>query len=216
MARPRSGIQERIVAAARERFRAQGVDGASLREIARDAATNIGMVVYYFPTKDDLFLAVVEEVYGAVVRDMETILNAEGSARERLRGAFIRLGRASDRELEVIQLVLRESLSSSKRLRSILARFMRGHIPLLMATITDGIRRGELDGALPAPLVLIAAIGLGALPQIARRALGDGPPFAGLPGVEELAELSTSLLFRATGAPRPRGRGRAAPRGPRR
>jgi AcrR family transcriptional regulator len=35
-----------------------GVDGASLREIAREAGTNIGMVVYYFATKDDLFLAV--------------------------------------------------------------------------------------------------------------------------------------------------------------
>ena len=201
MARPRSDIQERVVAAARKRFRAHGVDGASLREIARDAATNIGMVVYYFPTKDELFLAVVEEVYPGVVRDLAAILNAEGSARERLRGAFVRLGRASDLELEVIQLVLRESLSSSVRLRRILARFMRGHVPLIVATITDGVRRGELDGAIPVPFILIAAIGLGALPQIARRALGGAAPFAGLPGAEELAELSTRLLFRAVGAP---------------
>src|SRR4029077_6434218 len=57
MARPRSDIQPRIVRAARERFLAEGVDGASLRTIASDAGTNVGMVFYYFPTKDDLFLA---------------------------------------------------------------------------------------------------------------------------------------------------------------
>jgi AcrR family transcriptional regulator len=208
MGRPRSGIQERIVAAARTRFRAHGVDGASLREIARDADTNIGMVVYYFPTKDDLFLAVVEEVYAGVVRDMAAILDTEGSARERLRGAFVRLGRASELELEVIQLVLRESLSSSARFRRILARFMRGHVPLIMATITDGVRRGELDSTIPVPFILIAAIGLGALPQIARRVLSGAPPFAGLPGVEDLADLSTRLLFGAAG---PAGQHRSRP-----
>ena len=62
MARPRSDIQKRIVLAARTRFLADGVDGASLRHIARAARTSIGMVYYYFPTKDDLFLAVVEEL----------------------------------------------------------------------------------------------------------------------------------------------------------
>ena len=207
MARPRSDIQDRIVAAARRRFRAHGVDGASLREIASDAATNIGMIVYYFPTKDDLFLAVVENVYAGIVRDLSSILGADRSARERLRAAFLRLGQASDVELEVIQLVVREGLSSSARLRRILARFMRGHVPLVIATIADGVRRGELDAAIPAPLILIATIGLGALPQIARRALGKLPAFVGLPGAEELADLSVRLLFRAVGAPaRPRAR----------
>ena len=204
MARPRSDIQDRLVEAARGRFLAHGVDGASLREIARDARTNIGMIVYYFPTKDDLFLAVVEEVYAGVVRDMTDILGAGGSARQRLRGAFVRLGKASDLELEVIQLVVREGLSSSTRLRRILARFMRGHVPLLVATIAEGIRRGEFDATIPPPFILIAAMGLGALPQLARRAARSIPFFASLPNAEELADLSVRLLFRAVGAPPPR------------
>ena len=135
MARPRSDIQPRIVEAARGRFLAQGVDGASLREIARDAGTNIGMIVYYFPTKDDLFLSVVEDVYAKLVHDLAQILGAERTARERLRDAFVRLGTASDLELEVMQLMAREAMSSSARLRRILARFMRGHVPLVMATV---------------------------------------------------------------------------------
>jgi AcrR family transcriptional regulator len=201
MARPRSDIQQRVVEAARARFLAHGVDGASLREIARDAGTNIGMVVYYFPTKDDLFLAVVEEVYAGIVRDLGQILGRDGSARERLRGAFLRLGNASPLELEVIQLVAREALSSSVRLRRILARFMRGHIPLLLVTIADGLKGGELDPTIPAPMILLAAVGLGALPQLARHALASMPLFASLPSAEAMADLSIRLLFRAVGAP---------------
>jgi AcrR family transcriptional regulator len=200
MARPRGDIQDRIIEAARGRFLAQGVDGASLREIARDAGTNIGMVAYYFPAKDDLFLAVVEGVYSGVVSDMAVILGAEGSARDRLRGLFVRLGKASDLELEVIRLVVREGLSSSTRLRRIVARFMRGHVPLLAATVSEGIRTGEFDATIPVPLILIATMGLGALPQIARRAARSIPVFASLPDTDELADLSLRMLFRAVGA----------------
>jgi AcrR family transcriptional regulator len=211
MGRPRSDIQPRIVEAARARFLSEGVDGASLREIARDAGTNIGMVVYYFPSKDDLFLAVIEEVYAGVVDDMEKILAPGRPARERLRGAFLRLGSASDLELDVVQLMAREGLSSSNRLRRIVARVMRGHVPLVMAAISDGIRDGEFAADVPAPLVLLATLGLGALPQIARRVSRSWPIFSSLPASARLADVSIELLFRAVGASKtasPRARAR--------
>jgi AcrR family transcriptional regulator len=200
MGRPRSDIQPRIVEAARARFLAEGVDGASLREIARDAETNIGMIVYYFPSKDDLFLAVIEEVYAGVVRDMKEILAPGRPARERLRGAFLRLGSTSDPELDVIQLMAREGLSSSNRLRRIVARVMRGHVPLVLAAISDGIRDGEFDAKVPAPVILLATLGLGALPQMARRVSRSWPLFPALPASARLADLSIELLFRAVGA----------------
>jgi AcrR family transcriptional regulator len=200
MVRPRSDIQPRIVASARARFLAEGVDGASLREIARNAHTSIGMILYYFPTKDDLFLAVVEEVYAGLVADMAEILGARATARERLRSTFVRIGRASNLELEVIRLMAREGLSSSKRLRRILARFMRGHVPLVLATVADGVRDGEFDATIPVPLIFLAVLGLGALPQIARRASRSLPIFAGLPDASRLADLSAGILFDAVGA----------------
>lgn len=203
MGRPPSGIRPRIVEAARARFLADGVEGASLRQIARDAGTNIGMIVYYFPTKDDLFLAVVEEVYAAVVRDLAAILQVGAPARERLRDAFVRLGSASALELQVIRLVAREALSSSTRLDRVVARFMRGHVPLLLATIADGVRNGELDGGVPLPLIVLACFGLGALPQLARQAAGAVPLFAALPDAPSLADMSIDILFRAVGASSP-------------
>ncbi len=231
MARPRSDIRPRIVDAARTRFLADGVDGASLREIAREAGTNIGMIVYYFPSKDDLFLSVIESVYEKILADIATALVADAPARERLRRALVRLGRVSDHELEVIRLLSREALLSSTRFSRIVARFMRGHVPLIMKTIADGIRDGEFDGSVPPTLLLVSVMGMGGVPQLVRRALPGIPPFSTLPGPEDLADRTLELLFRAvgrhapetaartttkerhrTGAPAPRTRKPARPR----
>lgn len=203
MARPRSDIRPRLVEAARARFLAHGVDGASLREIAGDAATHIGMVSYYFPTKDELFLAVVEETYGGLTADLEILLARNDTTHERLRAAFVRLGNASERELDVMRLIAREALSSSTRRERIVERFLRGHLLALFRALRAGVRDGELDAALPTPFLALAVMGLGGLPQLLRRAVGEVPGLGRLPKPEALADLSLEVLQRAVGsAPR--------------
>jgi AcrR family transcriptional regulator len=200
MARPRSDIQPRIVRAARARFLESGVDGASLRTIAADAGTNVGMVFYYFPTKDDLFLAVIEEVYAKLLDDLRVALAGDDPVRARLERVFARIGRASDDELTVIRLVVREVLLSSERFGRVFARMQVGHVGMILSTLAEGVERGEIDARLPPPLLLLSSLGLGALPQFVRRAAGDRAPFATLPDPEALAHASGELLFRAIGA----------------
>jgi len=212
MARPRSDIAPRIREAARRCFLADGVDGASLRTIAREARTSIGMVSYYFPTKDDLFAAVVEEVYGALVADLGRCLDPALPVRERLRRAVVRLGEASAVELDVMRLVLREALVSSARLERLLGRFQRGHLALLAATMADGVAAGELDAELPPPVLLVATMAMVGLPAILRRVLGDRAPVGRLPRGEELAPLLVDVLYRGIGARPPARRRRRAAR----
>lgn len=204
MARPRTDIAPRIVGAARKRFLDEGVDGASLRTIARDANTNVGMIYYYFPTKDDLFLAIVEEKYGALLLELEQFLSAEGTTRDRLRKVFARIGALSSEEADVVRLIVREALVSSARLDRLLERFSRGHLPMLFAAITEGVQRGELVGDVPTPLLTIAMLGAGVLPQIFRRVAGERAPiFANLPSGEALAELMLKVIYDGVGAARP-------------
>lgn len=212
MARPRSDIDLRILHAARALFLSEGVDGASLRAIARAARTNLGMISYYFASKDDLFLAVVEEVYAKLLRDLEDVLALPMPLADRLRRVSIRLGTMTDDEVAVVRLVVREALLSSKRFRRLLSRFKRGHISLLVSSLTRAVQDGEVDGATPVPLMLGGLFGTIALPQLIRRVAAADLPFP-LPGVEETAELGTRVLFRGVG-----GDGVAEPRraGPRR
>jgi AcrR family transcriptional regulator len=201
MARPRSDIEPRIVHAARRRFLREGVDGASLRTIAKDAGTSIGMVYYYYPKKDDLFFAVVEETYGKLLADMTRALEPDAPIEERIRRLYTRVGAVSDAELATVQLIVREILVSSARLRRLVARFERGHIPLVIGTLADGVRDGSVDPALPLPLLLLCAVSIGAVPQLVRRAMGKQSPFAGLPEGDALAELLVRVLFRGIGTP---------------
>ena len=210
MARPRSDIQHRVVRAARDRFLAEGVDGASLRTIAQDAGTNVGMVFYYFPTKDDLFLAVVEEVYGKLIADLGAVLGREAPLPARLEAVFARLGRASDDELAVVRLVVREALLSHERFGRVFARAQTGHVAMVLAALAEGVQAGVVDASIPLPLLLLATVGLGALPQLVRRAAGDRVPFSTLPEPEALAKASVRLLMRAIGGST--GRGASAPR----
>jgi AcrR family transcriptional regulator len=198
MARPRSDIDRRIVRAARARFLADGVDGASLRAIARAARTNVGMITYYFPAKDDLFLAVVEEVYAALLRDFEAILAGEAAFGERVRRISLRVGALTDHELEVVRLVVREALVSSSRFRRLRARFQRGHIPLAVAALAQGVERGELDGSLPMPVLLGCMLGISGAPQILRRILAPELPFE-LPSAEETARIAAQVLLHGAG-----------------
>jgi AcrR family transcriptional regulator len=200
MARPRSDIEPRIVTAARRRFLEQGVDGASLRTIAKDAGTSIGMVYYYFKTKDDLFFAVVEEVYVKLLSDMMRALEPNAPVEERIRRLYERVGAVTDSELVTVQLIVREVLVSSSRLRRLIARFQRGHIPLVLAALADGMQEGSVDATLPPALLLLTTLAVGAVPQFVRRAAGKRAPFADLPAGDALAPILVRVLFHGIAA----------------
>ena len=195
MPRPRSDIDQRLVTAARASFLKEGVDGASLRAIAKKARTSLGMVTYYFATKDDLFLAVVEDVYAKFLHDLETILSREGPLAPKLRALSLRVAAMSDHELDVVRLVLREALLSPLRFRRVFERFKRGHVAMLVGALSAAIEAGEIDGTIPMPVLLGSVFGVIGVPQIVRRAVGADLPFL-MPTPEETADAATRVLFR--------------------
>lgn len=202
--RQRTGLDVRIRRAARERFLLHGVDGASLREIAADAGTSVGMVHYYFQNKEGLFLQVVEEVYAGLLEDLGRVVAADDSVEARVEQLFDRFARIDDEELVLIRLVLREVLVSSSRRATIVERFSRGHLPLLARLLLEGTREGKLDAALgPVPL-LLGMVSLALLPQVFGRLageLGKDSPFV-LPEPQELAQALSQLFLRGA-RPRP-------------
>lgn len=200
MARPRTDIRPRILRAARQRFRENGVDGASLRAIARDAKTSIGMIYYYFPTKDDLFFAVVEESYEKILADLERVLAPEGTIEQRLVRLYERIADASDEEVETVRLVAREALLSSARRDRLAQRFTRGHVGLILRTVMEGVKEGAFDSKRHPVVLLLATFSLAFPPQILRRLIGDRLPLPAAPAGKALARELVDVLFRGVGA----------------
>jgi AcrR family transcriptional regulator len=212
MPRPRSDIAPRILAAARGRFLAEGVDGAALRAIAEDAGTSIGMIYYYFPTKDDLFLAVVEEVYLGLLADLEAAVHGARPVRARIAALYARLGALCEDEQAVVRLVVREALTSPARLERLIDRFRRGHVPLLVGLVRDGFAAGVFEPTLPPALVLVALGALGGVGQLMMRALSARFDVGRAPAAAALPPLLVDVLLEGVGprASRPAPRGRAA------
>jgi AcrR family transcriptional regulator len=201
MARPRSDIAPRLVHAARQRFLEDGVDGASLRQISKEAGTNLGMLYYYFKTKDELFLAVVEEVYAGLVRDLHHALDPAKPFEDRVRDLYARLGRLSDDEFVVLRLVAREAMVSSERLGRVLARFREGHIADVLRTLADGWQSGQIRQDLEPAALLPCLAGLAFGLVLARR-VGDAaragdaePPWPPAPP-SEVARTAADLVLR--------------------
>jgi AcrR family transcriptional regulator len=209
MARPRSDIGPRILAAARARFLHDGVDGASLRDIARDAGTSLGMIHYYFAAKDELFLAVVEEAYARFSADIVAIMARDGTLEERVRALCGRVAAASDAEFDILRLVVREVLVSSERRRMLMARFLRGHVPPVLGALVAARADGEIASEHPVPAAALALLAVAIFPQLLRRAIGDERAPLPLPPPAELADGLATVLFEGlrprTGGKRRRG-----------
>jgi AcrR family transcriptional regulator len=66
----------RILHSALELFSAHGIDGASIREVAKGAGVSLAMVHHYFGSKDDLHRAVIESMYAELATMREMLLEA--------------------------------------------------------------------------------------------------------------------------------------------
>jgi AcrR family transcriptional regulator len=75
-----------VVAAARQRFENHGYKGTSVADIAGDVGVNTGSIHWYFPTKDDLFAAVVAQIAAESREIVDAALSAGQSPMDALVG----------------------------------------------------------------------------------------------------------------------------------
>lgn len=67
--------EQKIMAAARRVFLAQGFDGARIRQIADEAGVNLALVNYYFTSKEDLFKRIYLETFHTFLGRLAQLLN---------------------------------------------------------------------------------------------------------------------------------------------
>ena len=87
--------RQRILDAARKRFRYYGVRKTTMQEIARDAGVAVGTLYLYFKDKDDLLVAGTEEYVTRHRQQAEAILASDASAADKLRRSVVDRFRAS-------------------------------------------------------------------------------------------------------------------------
>lgn len=76
---------EKILSAARKLFEQKGFDQTSVRDIANLADVNVALINYHFESKENLFLAILEESLDATRMKLTTIIDSSEAAEEKLR-----------------------------------------------------------------------------------------------------------------------------------
>jgi AcrR family transcriptional regulator len=200
----------RLLAAAAHEFALAGFEGASVDTISVAAGYAKGTIYNYFPSKEELFLAVVEE---ASAQAAATGLAArDASARERLRATLAGFCDWASQQDSLARVLVRECLMGTPGLYP---RVIGAEWPLttrLEAIIAEGMTDGKLRGDVPADLLALAVAGLTDLALAQHWATGTRPALA------EIPDLVLTLLCRPGparfGADRAANQGGDGPRDP--
>jgi AcrR family transcriptional regulator len=178
----------RLLDAAAGEFGRVGLERANIDAISVAAGYAKGTVYNYFDSKEELFLAVVEEASARAAA--AAAVSAEAPARQRLRAtlaAFCAWARAHEAFARVL---VRECLMGTPTLH---ARVISAEAPFtdeLTAILADGARRRQLRADLPAEQLALAIAGLTDLALAQHWSSGGNEP-----PLEEIPELVLRVVL---------------------
>lgn len=193
--------RRQILDAALTCFARRGFHQATINQICTEAGLSTGAVYRYFPSKNDLILAIAEEDRGALLQALDSVGEQAGFQARMRAVAHVWLERIAERDRALIAEVLAEAARDPSLGRR-LAQVDRPLRAVISEAVQTGQARGEVDPALDeeAAVRLVMA----ALDGMALRLL----LFEALEPAQALAD--SELLFERFFAPRQGSRRRSA------
>jgi AcrR family transcriptional regulator len=188
------GTRERILEAAVAVFSAKGYRAAAVDDIVRASDTSKGSFYHFFPSKEGIFLALVDQLTGLLANRVESAIAEEHGALRKVDAALATVLTlfAEHRTLARLLLVEAAGLGHGFDRKLIeahgkLARIIQGHL-----------ERAIAEGSIPPIDAELAAYAwLGAIHEVVVRWLYTGQPeplTAALP-------VLRAMLLRSIGAP---------------
>jgi AcrR family transcriptional regulator len=135
-----------LVAAARRAFTERGVVATSVADIVRAAGVAQGTFYLYFETKDDVILAVVEDIAEQILAAISADLSRPDLSPAGQLGAFSRILTSLSQNSSLADVADFIHRPENQRLHDRFAEhFLPGLVPLIERTIADGVADGSFD-----------------------------------------------------------------------
>lgn len=138
--------REKVLQAARDLFIERGYEGATIRDIARAAGMSTGAVFASFADKTELFDAILNDDFAALLDPMQDAFAASTTAKEALVGMFGAAYRAHSAQLPLIQAALAASWTRTPEAERLRRETLRPIRSLVVQALERGVERGELAG----------------------------------------------------------------------
>jgi len=133
-----------LLDAAEIEFAAKGLAGARVDVIAEEAAANKRMLYYYFGSKDDLYVAVLERAYGAMREREKALKLTDLDPLEAIKRLVEFKFDYYEENPRIIPLLAAENMNDGKYLRR--SRRLRDMHLLLVDMLCDILAAGERKG----------------------------------------------------------------------
>jgi TetR/AcrR family transcriptional regulator len=154
--------RERIVSAAIATFAEKGFEAASTREIAKRAGTDQGLLTYHFPSKDKLWRAAADQLFGEQSKLFEPLITSLefDDPRDKARAGIREYVRFSAAHPETFRFMVDEGNQSNARMRWLVDTHLKPRFEFMK--IHGVVGATGMDESL-APHAFYALAGAGAL-----------------------------------------------------
>jgi AcrR family transcriptional regulator len=157
------GTRRRILGAATEEFTRAGLSGARVDQIARKAQTNERMLYYYFGSKEQLFTAVLEQVFASFCEIEHAVAYSELEPLSAMTTLAHTIWQYFRDHPEVLRLMNNENMHEARYLMQSpqVPRAIVPVIAVIESILGQGERAGLFRADVDAMLLLITICALG-------------------------------------------------------
>ncbi|MCB9674457.1 MAG: TetR/AcrR family transcriptional regulator [Alphaproteobacteria bacterium] len=131
---------QRILDAAEEAFADAGFAGARVNAIATAAGVNKAMLYYYFESKEGLYRAVLERVFGQIIEIVTT--RVEGAEEPDIRAFLAGYRTILRSHPHLARLVARDMVDGGIHVRQVLET----KVPRLIGAMSAALEKGRVEG----------------------------------------------------------------------
>ncbi|MBB2493518.1 TetR/AcrR family transcriptional regulator [Aquipseudomonas ullengensis] len=136
--------REDILRAAIAEFVSQGLSGARVDAIAERTKTSKRMIYYYFGSKEQLYVEVLEKLYGDIRRTEGHLHLAELEPREAIRRLVEFTFDHHDRNVDFVRIVCIENIHYGENVKQ--SSTIRAMSQNVLQLLDETLRRGEAGG----------------------------------------------------------------------
>lgn len=130
-----------ITEAAQKRFSMYGMEKTTMQEIAEDLGLSKGSLYYYFPDKEQLYIAVVKKEQDIFLKSLDEEMRLIKSP-ENLLKAYVRIRLKFFRSLLDISRFRYEELKGIRNIKSgTMSEFLEKQIEIVETIITKGVKK---------------------------------------------------------------------------
>jgi TetR/AcrR family fatty acid metabolism transcriptional regulator len=190
----KSATRERILDAAAEVFAQKGYHSSVVDDIVHDSNTSKGAVYFHFPSKQEIFLALVSRLADTLINSTQDAITEQQDGLAKFDAALGTVFEALSRHRALAKILLVSGAGLGRPFDEHLFNLLDRFAEMIRDNLDEAIKAGSIQ---PMDTLIVAYAWLGSVHEIVTRWLYTGKPDP----LESAVPTLRNLLLRSVGLP---------------